>query len=75
MIDWANVNNANGRLDAMMGKGAAEAGRIEALQSETIPRALAEINQSEAPERAQSFYYEALEFGNAEEQPGAEFNA
>lgn len=75
MVSWAKANDAEGRLDALLAKGAAEAGRIETLQSETIPRALIEVNQSGVTERAQTFYYEALKFGDTEAQPGAELNS
>lgn len=75
LVEWANANGAKERLDALMAGGAAQASRIERLQSGTIPNALAEINEPAATASDQAFYYEALTFGDADQQPGAELNA
>lgn len=75
VVEWANANGAKDRLETMMANGAAEARKTEQLQSETIPRALAELNRPETIERNQALYYEALQFGDFEQQPGADLNA
>ncbi len=75
VVEWANANGAKERLATMMAKGAAEAAKTEQLQSESIPRALAELNRPEATEGSQTLYYEALEFGDFDHQPGADLNA
>lgn len=75
LVEWANAHGAKERLNALMAAGAAQAAKIERLQVGTIPNALAEINTPEATASDQSFYYEALELGDADQQPGAELNA
>ena len=75
VIAWAEANGAKARLDTLMAKGAALAKRVEDLQSETIPAALAEINRPETTANDQTFYYEVLGFGDTEQQPGADLNA
>lgn len=75
LVEWAEASGAKDRLDALVAKGAAHAATIEKLQTETIPRALSEINRPEVTATDQAFYYEALELGDAEQQPGAELNA
>lgn len=75
LVDWAKANGASASLDALMGKGKARSDEIEELQKETIPSALATINAPDVIEQDQRFYYEALTFGDADQQPGAELNA
>lgn len=75
IVEWANENRAKERLESLMAKGAAQAAKTEQLQSETIPRALAELNRPEVTEGNQALYYEALEFGDFDKQPGADLNA
>ena len=75
LVAWAKATGAQARLDALMAKGAAGAKRTEELQNQTAPAALAEMNRPEAIESDHSFYYEALGFGDTEQQPGADLNA
>lgn len=75
LVAWAQATGAQARLDALMAKGAAAAKRIEELQNRTVPAALAEMNRAETIESDHGFYYEALGFGDTEQQPGVDLNA
>jgi hypothetical protein len=76
LAEWAQAHGAGPRLDALMAKGAAAAKEIEQLQKDrSIASALAAINASDRVEREQRFYYEALDLGDTEQQPGADLNA
>ena len=75
LIAWAKATGAQARLDALMAKGAASAKHTEELQNRTIPAALAEMNRTETIDSDHGWYYEALGFADAEQQPGADLNA
>lgn len=75
VVAWAEATGAQARLDALMARGAAAAKRTEELQKRTVPAALAEMNRAEAIESDHGFYYEALGFGDSEQQPGVDLNA
>lgn len=73
---WAKANNAEGKLQALMAKGAAAAANLEADQkTKTIPQMLLDRNRVDAIEMEQGLYYEFLRFGGIDQQPGADLNA
>lgn len=75
LVEWAQQNRAEDRLDALVAGGAAVSAWIEQLQTSSIPHALAQINRPERTEQDQKYYYSALAMGDAEDQPGADLNA
>ncbi len=73
---WAKANNAEGKLQALMAKGAAITAKLEADQAtKTIPQMLLDRNRVDAIELEQGLYYEFLKFGSINQQPGADLNA
>lgn len=73
---WAKANNAEGKLQALMAKGAAITAKLEADQkTKTIPQMLLDRNRVDVIEEEQGLYYEFLRFGGIDQQPGADLNA
>ena len=76
VASWAKANGAEAELKAMMATGAAAANQIEVLQkTRSIAGVLAYFNRPGITDESQTIYYDALAFGDTENQPGADLNA
>lgn len=76
LMEWAQANGAKKRLNALMARGAEMVSEIERLQKEgSIADVLLEMNRPERTARDQTTYYEMLDIGDTEQQPGADLNA
>lgn len=73
---WADEHGAGGRLDAIFDEVRAMAEREQERQaSQPIARLLIVHNGPESDEMHRRTYYGMLQFGDGDDQPGAEINA
>lgn len=76
LMQWAQANGAKDRLDALMARGAERTSEIERLQKEgSIAGVLLEMNSPQTSASEQTMYYEMLDIGDTQQQPGADLNA
>jgi hypothetical protein len=76
LVQWAQANNQQARVDRFVAGGKSVVEHIEELQrAKTVRATLLDINRPEKAEEEQSLYYSALGIGDTEQQPGAELNA
>ena len=76
VASWAKENRAQAQFAAVSAVGAATAKQIETLQeSKSIAGVLAHFNTPAMTEESQTLYYDLLQFGDTEDQPGADLNA
>lgn len=74
--EWSTANGFDAQLNKLMAEGAAATMGLEAAQqTSSIPQLLAKRNEPTAIAAEQALYYEFLQFGGIEQQPGADLNA
>jgi hypothetical protein len=73
---WAAANGEKPRLDAELDHAKSIVAKIEEWQANgTISDVLVNLNRPEQTSDDQKFYYGVLNFGDTEQQPGADLNA
>jgi hypothetical protein len=76
VAEFAAANGLQGRIDALMAKGAAITGATQdKMARASIAELLIDHNDPQGAASRIDLYYELLAIGDAERQPGAELNA